>query len=145
MVINHVQKKKWGHELWIVNNDLYCGKILHVENHWKVSYHAHKNKHETFHILDGYIYFRFDGIEFRMKTGMTIVVPQNTYHSFGGLSTYPAKILEVSTPHDEEDSYREDESHIIKHEEYIRWHDLPLYSPELLITCGGENECILPS
>jgi mannose-6-phosphate isomerase-like protein (cupin superfamily) len=145
MVINHFQKKKWGHEVWIVNNDLYCGKILCIETHWQVSYHCHVKKHETFHILDGCIYFKYDGIEFKMNKGMTIVVPQNTFHSFGGLTTYPSYIIEVSTPHDEEDSYRADESHFVGHDEYTRWSNLPFYSQNMLIKCGGENECILPS
>lgn len=144
MVINHFQKKAWGHEFWIVNSEQYCGKILSVENHWKVSYHHHQVKHETFHILDGHIYFKFDGQEFRMKKGMTIVIPPHINHSFGGLSTYPAQMLEISTTHSEEDSYRQDESHQIKHEEFMRWFNLPFYNPITLLNCEDENECILP-
>ena len=30
-------EKGWGYELWIVNNNLYCGKILHFNNGKKCS------------------------------------------------------------------------------------------------------------
>lgn len=133
MEINEIHKKAWGHEFWVVNNDLYCGKILYVESHWKVSYHYHKNKHETFHILDGFGYFNYNGKEFKLQASDTIVIPQNTPHSFGGLSTYPLIIIEFSTPHDEEDSYRDDKSHRIDHEEYSRWLSLPLFYPKMIL------------
>lgn len=144
MVINHIQKKAWGDELWIVNCEKYCGKILTVNTHWQVSYHHHQIKHETFHILDGYIYFKLDGKEFKMQKGMTIVIPPFANHSFGGLSIYPAQIIEISTTHSENDSYRQDESHYINHEEYTRWTGLPYYNLETLETHEGENEYILP-
>ena len=45
--------KKWGSELWIVNNDKYCGKLLIVEPNHTCSMHFHKDKTETFFIIRG--------------------------------------------------------------------------------------------
>ena len=47
--------KIWGGEQIIVNNDQYCGKILTFIKDHKASFHFHKLKTETFHILDGRI------------------------------------------------------------------------------------------
>ena len=46
-------EKGWGHELWIVNNNLYCGKILHFNKGKKCSWHYHKIKQETFYVQKG--------------------------------------------------------------------------------------------
>ena len=31
--------KGWGYELWLVNNEKYCGKILHFEKDRRCSFH----------------------------------------------------------------------------------------------------------
>ena len=46
-------EKGWGYELWIVNNNLYCGKILHFNKGKKCSWHYHKVKQETFYVQKG--------------------------------------------------------------------------------------------
>ena len=46
-------EKGWGYELWIVNNNLYCGKILHFNKGKKCSWHYHKIKQETFYVQKG--------------------------------------------------------------------------------------------
>lgn len=45
--------KGWGYELHIVNNDNYCGKILHIDPGKKLSLHYHEIKDETFFIKNG--------------------------------------------------------------------------------------------
>lgn len=45
--------KGWGNELIIVNNDLYCGKILTIEKDKKLSVHYHLMKDETFFCTKG--------------------------------------------------------------------------------------------
>ena len=45
--------KVWGSEEWIVNNDKYCGKILNLKKGFRGSVHHHKNKNETFYLLEG--------------------------------------------------------------------------------------------
>ena len=48
------KKKLWGYEQIIVNDELYCGKILTVlPAGFACSIHYHVNKQETFHILRG--------------------------------------------------------------------------------------------
>ena len=43
MIVN----KLWGYEIWIENNEKYCGKHLHVVPGKKCSVHYHKDKKET--------------------------------------------------------------------------------------------------
>lgn len=61
--------KGWGGEKWIVNNDMYCGKILHIVKGHKLSLHYHKIKDETFYVQDGnillgYYYVKIDDREY---------------------------------------------------------------------------------
>ena len=44
----HVEPKGWGREIWIANNDLYCGKILDIRKGKKCSLHYHKLKRNPF-------------------------------------------------------------------------------------------------
>ena len=52
--IKHVPKG-WGYEKWIVNNELYCGKLLFFNAGKRCSWHYHKLKDETFYIQSGEI------------------------------------------------------------------------------------------
>jgi len=103
---NHA--KVWGGERWMVNREEYCGKLLFVRKNYKVSYHCHKIKHETFVILKGMVYMHLGDEEFIMEEGDAVEVPQNVYHSFTGITD--ATILEISTQHFEDDSYRKNKS-----------------------------------
>ena len=51
--MNNIVSKGWGYELWIENNELYCGKHLHVLPTKWCSVHYHKNKKETFYVING--------------------------------------------------------------------------------------------
>ena len=44
-------KKGWGYEKWIVNKDLYCGKLLFFNAGKKCSWHYHVKKDEKKHPL----------------------------------------------------------------------------------------------
>jgi mannose-6-phosphate isomerase-like protein (cupin superfamily) len=104
-----VHTKTWGSELWIANNDQYCGKILSLRCGAACSLHFHIKKHETFHILAGLVKMEIihkDGTrnEISLQPSDTIEITPGLVHRFTGLTD--AKILEVSTHHDEEDSYR---------------------------------------
>ncbi len=46
-------KKVWGREEWLVNTDKYCGKFLNVDKGYRSSIHHHRNKDETFYLLEG--------------------------------------------------------------------------------------------
>ncbi len=39
--------KGWGYEIWITNNEKYCGKLLCFEEGKKFSMHYHMIKDET--------------------------------------------------------------------------------------------------
>jgi quercetin dioxygenase-like cupin family protein len=101
-------KKAWGKELWIVNDGKYCGKILCLDEGYRCSYHYHKIKDETFHILRGRVHMRIEGADFYLEIGDTVHIKPGMKHSFSGLQN--SEILEISTQHFEDDSYREDYS-----------------------------------
>jgi quercetin dioxygenase-like cupin family protein len=107
-------KKVWGGEYWIVNNEKYCGKILQVNEGYQCSYHFHKLKDETFYILEGMIEIVVNGENQIMREGDTLRLPPNTRHTFYAVKN--SKILEVSTQHFENDSYRLIKSNEGKHE-----------------------------
>lgn len=111
--------KTWGKELWISNGPLYCGKILFVNKDKFCSLHMHVRKTEDFFIMRGAIKFEYqkgqltgDRIETQsqiqeilLKEGDVITVEPYTLHRFTGLCE-DNQILEVSTQHFEDDSYR---------------------------------------
>lgn len=106
-----IHQKGWGRELWIANSELYCGKILELNEGKQCSIHHHKLKDETFYILDGLVEMRmyYEGYPGErtiliMHPNETIHIPRNVPHQFYGLKY--SRILEISTQHFEEDSYR---------------------------------------
>ena len=50
-----IYPKGWGHEKWIINNNLYCGKLLSFDKGKKCSFHYHKIKTETFYLQSGLV------------------------------------------------------------------------------------------
>ena len=98
-----VVKKVWGKELLVANRD-YCGKILQLKKGFQCSLHLHKVKSETFLVLTGKVRFEL-GKKIAILKPMDIVdVPVNTLHRFSGLKD--SVIVEFSTHHEDEDSYR---------------------------------------
>lgn len=103
-------KKAWGEEWWIVNTD-YCGKILTVLPGHKCSLHFHKDKKETFYVLEGELELELldlktASISYRkLKTGESLTLEPLTPHSFK-TSKMSCKFIEFSTHHDDSDSYR---------------------------------------
>ncbi len=114
MIVN----KKWGHEIWIENNDFYCGKRLHVlPTKWS-SVHYHKNKKETFFVIDGSLELQFssnldkdiwDKNLFTTKIlnlGESITLDPMVAHRFTAANGQPCDFMEISTHHDDDDTYR---------------------------------------
>lgn len=107
--------KLWGTEVWLVNNETYCGKILHINSGWQCSLHMHPKKRETFIVLDGGV-----GLEVKYTTGELVLnhlVPGDsytlepgTYHRFHSYTDEPAVILEISSTHSDTDVVRLEES-----------------------------------
>ena len=74
-------EKAWGYELWIINNELYCGKLLVFKKDKEFSMHFHLLKDEAWYISKGQFLYKF-------------------------IDTETATIKEVSTQHFDYDSYR---------------------------------------
>lgn len=100
--------KLWGSETIIANNTLYCGKILRLNEGWQCSLHHHRIKDETFYILSGYVWFEHGAEAFKIGAGHRVHIAPYDRHRFGGITD--AVIIEVSTPHSDEDVYRDEES-----------------------------------
>lgn len=52
-VANTQHPKGWGYELWIHNDEKYCGKLLSFDVGRRCSFHYHIEKHETFFLAKG--------------------------------------------------------------------------------------------
>ena len=101
--------KVWGEELWLVNSDKYCGKLLTIKKGAKSSYHYHKEKQETFFCLYGDVLLTIEGKEYPLNsTASPRTVEVGEKHSIEGIRE--SVVLEVSTPHNEKDVYRLTES-----------------------------------
>lgn len=103
-------EKGWGHEFIFATNDLYCGKLLKFNQGAKFSMHFHKDKDETWYVLDGkFIVKLIDTVtaetyERELNQGDTwhnkpLMIHQLTCVEQG-------TIIEVSTPDSVEDNYR---------------------------------------
>jgi mannose-6-phosphate isomerase-like protein (cupin superfamily) len=97
-------KKVWGSEKWIVNNDLYCGKVLTLKKMFRCSIHHHKKKTETFYVSKGQVLLEVDDNAYMMLPGDAVDVLVGQNHRFTGLED--SEIFEFSTHHEDEDSYR---------------------------------------
>ena len=101
-------KKVWGYEIWMVNSEKYCGKILNLKKGYRCSLHQHFIKDETFYILEGKVLMQIVDVIKTMNVNESVHIPPRTIHRFTGLED--SKIIEISTQHFEEDSYRLTES-----------------------------------
>jgi mannose-6-phosphate isomerase-like protein (cupin superfamily) len=108
---SEIHPKGWGYENWIVNNQLYCGKLLCFNKNKKCSFHFHKIKTETFYLQSGLIkvlHSLGDDIsqaeEVVLEPGDSFHVPVGLRHQMIALEN--SELFEFSTQHFEEDSYR---------------------------------------
>jgi mannose-6-phosphate isomerase-like protein (cupin superfamily) len=105
-----IHAKAWGRELWIRNGDKYCGKILQFDSGAKFSVHYHGIKEETWYISKGkFIMNYIDTTNAKRKSidlnkGDVIHLYPLTPHQL--ICMEEGEIFEVSTKHDENDSYR---------------------------------------
>lgn len=107
-----IVKKIWGHEIWLHNDSLYCGKILVFEKMYsKFSMHYHMLKTETWYVQKGK--FIFDWIDTEtaqlkrdyLNEGDIVHLEKGTPHQLMSLEN-DCRIFEVSTEHFDNDSYR---------------------------------------
>ena len=105
-----VVKKGWGHEVVFVNNELYCGKILHFTAGSKFSMHYHMRKKESWYVSTGLFLFKYidtsnaDIIELELAPGDAITNEVGEPHQV--ICVEEGDIFEVSTQHFDTDSFR---------------------------------------
>ncbi len=100
-------EKTWGHEIWIENNEKYCGKILHCEKgKWssKGKFHYHKEKDETFYVVKGTLLIDIEGEEIILKPGEKLRIFPTIQHRFKAI-TRVCEFIEFSTQHKYGDNY----------------------------------------
>ena len=102
-------EKVWGEEVWLVNNEKYCCKILLVNQDAISSYHAHPKKQETFFTLEGYgVLVVENKQEILAPFTRPKTIEAGEKHSYKALT--PLILLEVSTRHSDDDVVRYTES-----------------------------------
>lgn len=103
-------EKGWGHELIWATNDKYCGKFLKFNEGAKFSMHFHREKDETWYVLDGKFIVEWidtkdatvhkkelnEGDSWRNPP----LLPHRVY------CIMPGTLIEVSTADSVEDNYR---------------------------------------
>ncbi len=100
-----VVPKVWGKEIWIANNDKYCGKLLIINPGYRASLHYHKTKMETFYCLEGRCFLQVEGDTTELYPLIPpITIQPGQKHLF--YSDRGATIMEVSTHHDDNDVVR---------------------------------------
>ena len=106
-----IYKKAWGYENWIINNELYCGKLLVFKKDKQFSMHYHLLKDEAWYISKGEFIYKWIDTE-NSTEQETIVREGDCIHLMPGQPhqmlaiTEGATIFEVSTQHFDTDSYR---------------------------------------
>jgi len=105
--------KDWGKEVWLVNNEQenYCSKILEINAGQKSSMHFHVIKHETFYVQQGILLVGFYDLrtmersEVEVRAGESLEIDRMQAHQLIAKDKNVV-LLETSTFHREEDSYR---------------------------------------
>ncbi len=103
-------EKAWGSETWIINRPEYCLKYLDFKKDKKFSMHFHTIKKETWTVQSGKFILKWintenaDKNEIILEKDMIIDIPRFLPHQI--ICIEEGRIIEVSTEHFEEDSYR---------------------------------------
>ena len=103
--------KGWGHELWIVNKEEYCGKLLFFKEGKKCSWHHHKIKDEVFYLQSGSLVVRYSDEDDIKTAKERVMKPGDAFHVYVGLrhqmeALEDSELFEFSTQHFDSDSYR---------------------------------------
>lgn len=103
-------EKGWGSELIWVTNDHYCSKFMRFKKGSKFSMHFHKEKIETWYVLEGEFVVRYIDTK-DASLHEKVLRRGDVWHNDAlcphQVVCYSAgTILEVSTPDSVEDNYR---------------------------------------
>ena len=102
--------KGWGEELIFENNDMYCGKVLIFKSGCKFSMHYHMIKDETWYVEYGEFVYRWLDTETAklhesiLHEGDVVRQRPGQPHQLEAITD--GRIFEVSTHHEDSDSYR---------------------------------------
>ena len=115
--------KRWGYEIWICNNEKYCGKKLFIRQGKWCSFHWHDVKDEVLFVEYGKIWMNYQVpddkiVNYRsMTAGFAFHVTPGMKHQMHAVED--TMILEFSTQHFDEDSYRDTTDLVINQENDI--------------------------
>lgn len=110
-----VISKTWGFERVITNNELYCGKLLVMDEGFQSSKHFHKEKDETMLVIEGAGVLEIwdkgynappKMVAFRVEDGNSVRIPPGVCHRFSTPMGERLVLVEFSTPHKDEDVVR---------------------------------------
>ena len=93
-------RKPWGHEVIFAANDLYAGKVLHLEAGHCLSLQYHERKDETIFVLEGRmrLLVEVEGTmqELTLGPGESHRIRPGVRHRM--CADVPCRIVEVSSP-----------------------------------------------
>lgn len=93
-------EKPWGYEIWFAHTEQYVGKVIHINEGFKLSLQYHQEKDETLHCFQGnaVLVYEKEGVlvEEVMKQGRSFHVSPGTKHRLKG-GEGGCDILEAST------------------------------------------------
>tara|TARA_R110000850_G_scaffold164711_3_gene289710 strand:- start:3400 stop:3786 length:387 start_codon:yes stop_codon:yes gene_type:complete len=105
-------EKKWGYEMWIHNDNEYCGKLLvFTKDRNRFSMHYHIKKKESWYVQEGRFQFNYIDVEngklkgTQLEKGQSVTIERGQPHQLIALEDNSI-VFEVSTEHFDEDSYR---------------------------------------
>ena len=114
--------KSWGSEIWVINNESYCGKVLRVSASKYCSFHYHKLKEETLTVVSGQVLMLYadqseattlatNDVPAEVPVLSRVLHPGQAWHILPGyahqfFALEDSVIFETSTHHLDEDSYR---------------------------------------
>lgn len=104
--------KSWGREVWVENNNEYCGKELYFDHLGDAtSLHFHVLKRETMYCVAGAFRIHYvdpqsgDRLYVDLQPGDSVEIPRLVVHSIEATEE-SSLLFEFSTQHYDEDSYR---------------------------------------
>jgi mannose-6-phosphate isomerase-like protein (cupin superfamily) len=105
-------EKTWGYELWVHNDNEYCGKLLvFTKDRNRFSMHYHLIKKESWYVQEGRFQFNWIDVEngklqsTTLEKGQSVLIERGLPHQLIALEDNSI-VFEVSTEHFDEDSYR---------------------------------------
>jgi mannose-6-phosphate isomerase-like protein (cupin superfamily) len=105
-------EKTWGYELWVHNDNEYCGKLLvFTKDRNRFSMHYHLIKKESWYVQEGRFQFNWIDVEngklqgTTLEKGQSVLIERGLPHQLISLQDNSI-VFEVSTEHFDEDSYR---------------------------------------